>query len=54
MGIKTLDPTDKNYKGDYIRSDDSQGWNYHQGPEWLFPFGFFLKAKIYFQYESKD
>lgn len=29
MGIKTLDPKDKNYRGDYINSDDSQGWNYH-------------------------
>jgi len=29
MGIKTLDPSDKNYKGDYINSDESKGWNYH-------------------------
>jgi glycogen debranching enzyme len=29
MGIKTLDPSDKNYKGDYINSDESRGWNYH-------------------------
>jgi len=29
MGMKTLDPSDKNYRGDYINSDQSQGWNYH-------------------------
>ena len=29
MGIKTLDPRDRNYNGDYINSDDSSGWNYH-------------------------
>ena len=48
MGIKTLDPSDKNYNGDYIGSDASNGWNYHQGPEWVWPFGMFLKAKIAF------
>ena len=29
MGIKTLDPKDRNYNGDYINSDDTAGWNYH-------------------------
>ena len=29
MGIKTLDPSDKNYRGDYVNSDSSHGWNYH-------------------------
>ena len=29
MGIKTLDPKDKQYNGDYVNSDSSHGWNYH-------------------------
>lgn len=48
MGIKTLDPKDYNYNGDYDSYDDSHGFNYHNGPEWLWPVGFFLKAQILF------
>lgn len=29
MGIKTLDPKDRQYNGDYFNSDDSHGFNYH-------------------------
>ncbi|RKF56465.1 Glycogen debranching enzyme [Erysiphe neolycopersici] len=54
IGMATLDPSDLNYRPYYNNSEDSddfstsKGRNYHQGPEWVWPLGYFLRALLKF------
>ena len=48
LGIKTLSPSDWAYKSYYDNSDETHGFNYHNGPEWVWPMGYFLKARMIF------
>lgn len=59
VGMRTLDPSDWNYRPNYINSDDSddyataKGRNYHQGPEWVWCFGYFIRAFLHFNHVTQ-
>eukprot|EP00045_Choanoeca_perplexa_P017220 m.247081 g.247081 ORF g.247081 m.247081 type:complete len:1516 (+) comp17479_c0_seq20:110-4657(+) len=54
LGARTLDPKDWKYRPNYHNDDDSddfavaKGFNYHQGPEWLWPIGYLFRAMLHF------
>lgn len=58
IGMKTLDPKDANFHPIYDNSNDSgdfwmaKGFCYHNGPPWVFPFGFFLRAFVIFDHKA--
>ena len=55
IGMKTLDPSDYRYRPYYHNGDDtedfltSKGFNYHNGPEWVWPVGYFFRAGMRFR-----
>ncbi|CAD8185334.1 unnamed protein product [Paramecium octaurelia] len=52
LGVKTLDPAASEYVHFYDNNDQSHifnvshGFSYHNGPEWVWVYGYFIKALI--------
>ena len=48
IGMRTLRACDPKYNGIYDNDDQSRGYNYHNGPEWVWLFGYYLIACMRF------
>jgi glycogen debranching enzyme len=52
IGLKTLDPAASEYVHFYDNADQSNifnvshGFSYHNGPEWVWVYGYFIKALV--------
>jgi glycogen debranching enzyme len=60
LGMRTLAPFEAAYRPNYDNSLDcpdsslAKGANYHQGPEWLWCMGFYLRAWLTFNISTAD
>ena len=58
--IQTFVCSDYNYVPNYVNDDDSHdfqragGFNYHNGPEWLWLTGYYIRAKFYWSKQQDD
>ncbi|XP_049849918.1 glycogen debranching enzyme-like [Schistocerca gregaria] len=59
LGMKTLDPGDRQYHPNYDPASRNtcdyfteSGFNYHLGPEWVWPFGYYMRARLQFRLKS--
>ncbi|KAG9394468.1 Glycogen debranching enzyme [Carpediemonas membranifera] len=59
QGARTLDPDDWAYRPHYTSEDSDDpttacGAAYHQGPAWVWPLGYILRAALYFPGEDRE
>ncbi|ELP84233.1 glycogen debranching enzyme, putative [Entamoeba invadens IP1] len=59
LGMKTLDPTDWSYKPNYYNEDSddystANGLNYHNGPEWVWPYGYYVMAMLMYNPDNLE
>lgn len=60
MFFSLFEKSDLNYVPNYVNDDDSSdfkragGFNYHNGPEWLWLMGYYIRAKLYWSKQQDD